>query len=163
MEKNCVICKKITDSDTSAVLTIGAVGNAKYICDECEADIDVATTSRSYDEIIAAMDRVSAKLSKANVDDEQVLDTVDALFVDAASRASAIKDGTYDFSLDDKESDKEEFDITEEYEETEEDKSLDEADKKKNKVFDAVSTWICFALLILAFGFLVYRFIDAFI
>ena len=62
MEKNCVICKKITESDSSAVLTMGGYGNVKYICSECEEDIDIATTSKDYDEIKAAMNRVTKKL-----------------------------------------------------------------------------------------------------
>ena len=149
------------ENATDAVIYISIVTDniAENYLDACKEKL---VNAPDYDEIKAAMNRVTKKLSDANIDDEQVLATVDTIFIAAASRATAIKDGTYDFSLDEQKEPEEEFELTEDYEETEEDKELDRKDAEKNRKLDVISTWICFALLIGAFAFLVYRFIDAF-
>lgn len=167
MEKLCSICKKTVDSETAAVLAVGGYGNAKYICDDCAALLDTATTARDFDAVKSAMDSIGEKMAKSNVEDDLVIATVGELFIEAKKRAKSIKDGTYDFSLDEAQSDEEqrseneqqpdeEFDIPEELRETEEDKALDAADEKKSAFFDKIFNWISLALIIGALAAIVY-------
>ena len=167
MEKLCSICKNTVDSETAAVLTVGGYGNAKYICDECASLLDTATTAREFDAVKAAMDSIGEKMARSNVDDDLVIATVGELFIGAKKRAKAIKDGTYDFSLeetkideeqgsDDEQKSDEEFDIPDELRETEEDKALDAADEKKNVFFDKIFNWISLALIVGGLAAVVY-------
>ena len=161
MEKSCVICDRITDSDTSAILTIGGFGNPKYICSDCEADIDTATHSTDTKLIYAAMERVAKSLSDSNSDDELVIETVSEIFDKAKARAEMIKTGTYDFSLDSI-TEEDGFELTEEYAETEEDKELTRKEEEERQKEDKISFWITIGMIIGAVGFLVYKLIDIF-
>ena len=40
----CSICGKPIERDDASVLTISGYGNPRYICDECEEQMDVAMT-----------------------------------------------------------------------------------------------------------------------
>lgn len=167
MEKLCSICKKTVDSETAPVLTVGGYGNAKYICEDCAALLDTATTAREFDAVKSAMDSIGEKMAKNNIEDELVIATVGELFIEAKRRAQAIKDGTYDFSLDEapvaaeqgsdeEEAPVEEFDIPEELRETDEDKELDAADEKKSAFFDKIFNWISLALIVGGVAAIVY-------
>ncbi len=167
MEKLCSICKKTVDSETAPVLTVGGYGNAKYICEDCAALLDTATTAREFDAVKSAMDSIGEKMAKNNIEDELVIATVGELFIEAKRRAQAIKDGTYDFSLDEapvaaeqgsdeEEAPIEEFDIPEELRETDEDKELDAADEKKSAFFDKIFNWISLALIVGGVAAIVY-------
>ncbi len=167
MEKLCSICKKTVDSETAPVLTVGGYGNAKYICEDCAALLDTATTAREFDAVKSAMDSIGEKMAKNNIEDELVIATVGELFIEAKRRAKAIKDGTYDFSLDEapvaaeqgsdeEETPVEEFDIPEELRETDEDKELDAADEKKSAFFDKIFNWISLALIVGGVAAIVY-------
>ena len=162
MEKLCCICKKAVDSETAAILTVGGYGNAKYLCDACAEDLDTATAAVEYDAIKSAMDSIGAKMAANNIDDELVIATVGELFIGAKRRAKAIKAGEYDFSQDDTNDTasvtegEEEYDIPEELRETEEDKSLDAAEKKKSALFDKIFNWLSLAIIVAALGAVVY-------
>ena len=75
-----------------------------------------------------------------------VINEVNSMITDAAERAAAIREGTYDFALEEemkKEAEAEEqFEITEDLMETEEDRQKDERDAKVNRVIDTVFAWI---------------------
>lgn len=161
MHKLCSICKKSVDSETASILTVGGYGNAKYICEDCAAELDTATTARDFDTIKSAMDSIGEKMAKNNIEDELVIATVGELFIGAKRRAKAIKEGTYDFTLDEQtvkqeQEGEEEFDIPEELRETEEDKALDASEKKKNAFFDKIFNWISLALLLGGLAIVVY-------
>ena len=160
MEKICSVCAKTTDSETAAILAIGGYGNARYICSECESDMDTATRSTDYDLIVKAMDRVGEKLNCANVDDEVALGTIREIFDKAAIRAEKIKDGSYDFALDAVEEDC--FELTEEYAETEEDKELDRKEQEAKEREDKISNWVAIGIAVVALGFLTYNLITTF-
>ena len=162
MEKLCCICKKSVDSETAAILTVGGYGNAKYLCDDCAKDLDISISAVKYDVIKSAMNSIGAKMAENNIDDELVIATVGELFIGAKKRARAIKAGEYDFSLD-VENDVEpiadggeKYDIPEELQETEEDKSLDAKDEKKAAFFDKIFNWISLGILVAALGAVVY-------
>jgi hypothetical protein len=172
MQKLCCICKKTVDSETSPILTVGGYGNAKYLCDECAADLDTATTARDFDVIKSAMDSIGEKMGKNNIDDDLVIATVGELFIGAKKRAKAIAAGEYDFSSEDEDSDtvtadeqtdssedgeeKEEFDIPEELRETDEDKELDAKEKKQGAFYDKIFNWISLGIITIALAAVVY-------
>ena len=170
MQKLCCICNKFVDSDTAPILTVGGYGNAKYLCDECSTDLDTATSARDFDTIKSAMDSIGEKMGKNNIEDELVIATIGELFIGAKERAKAIEAGEYDFSDEDAESapeveseeteqsgeEVEEFDIPEELRETEEDKALDEKDKKNNAFYDKIFNWISIGIIVAALAAVAY-------
>ena len=162
MQKLCCICKRTVDSETASILTVGGFGNAKYLCDECVADLDNATTAREFDAVKAAMDSIGEKMAKNNIEDELVITTVGELFIGARKRAKAIESGSYDFSLDEapatvaEQENGEEFDIPAELRETEDDKQLDAEEEKKSAFFDKIFNWVSLAVILAGLGAIVY-------
>ena len=175
MQKLCCICNKIVDSDTAPILTVGGYGNAKYLCEECAADLDTATSARDFDTIKSAMDSIGEKMGKNNIDDELVIATVGELFIGAKERAKAIEAGEYDFSREDAdgvtdteisedtEADaeecgeaSEEFDIPEELRETEEDRELDAKEKKQGAFYEKIFNWISLGIIVAALAAVAY-------
>ena len=157
MNKLCSICGRNTESETSSILVMGGYGNPKYLCDEGAVDFDEATTAADYDNIKAAMDKIGAKLTENNTDDETVLRAVEEIFSEAGERAEKIKEGTYDFSEDEKNDEVD--DIPEELLESEEDKALDEKEAKSNKLFDRIFNWVFAVALIGVVAYFVIKFL----
>ena len=48
--ENCCICNKNIDREDAPVLSMGGAGIPRYLCEECEALLDAATLSKSYEE-----------------------------------------------------------------------------------------------------------------
>lgn len=157
MNKLCSVCGRNTESETSSILVMGGYGNPKYLCDECALDFDAATTAADYESIKAAMDKIGAKLADNNTDDETVLYAVNEIFSEAGERAEKIKNGTYDFSEDEK--NEEGDDIPEELLESEEDKALDEKEVKANKLFDSIFNWVFAAAIVGVIAYFVIKFL----
>ena len=160
--KNCSTCLTRITSEDAPVLIMGAYGTPKLLCDECAALIDTITLGREYDEITAAMQALTEKMSSANIDDRFTVDTVTKILSDSAVRAQKIKEGTYDFVLDEQED--EGFDeIPEELQETEEDRLLDEKEAEDNAKFDKFMNKLWIVLGIAAAGYVIWRIIAAFL
>lgn len=134
MSKNCSTCLRKTTNEDAPVLTMGAYGTPKYLCDECAELIETITGGKDYDAITAAMQTLTDVMSASNVDDRVTMETVTAMLEQSAKRAQKIKEGTYDFSLD--ETDEGFDEIPDELQETEEDRLLDEKEKAANEKFD---------------------------
>ena len=132
MAKLCSICQYPLEKEDAPVIAMSALGNPKCVCERCEEFIEAATTSRDPDEITEACKNLGETLTRGNTGDEQIIVAVNDIIASANQRCAAIKDGTYDFSLDENES--EEFDITEDLMETEEDKAKDARDEKMIKI-----------------------------
>ncbi len=163
MSKNCCTCLKNVDPDTAPVLIMGAYGTPKLLCDDCAALIDTMTLGRDYDEITSAMHTLTDSMSVSNVDDQIVFETVTKLLEDSAKRAQKIKDGTYDFALDEVENDDGFDELPDELQETEEDRLLDEKDAAANARFDKVMKWAWIGVGILAAAFVIYKIVSIFI
>lgn len=161
MEKLCSICKRPVDSETAPILTLGGFGNPRYICEDCDADLESATRAKEIDEITEAMDRIGKKMSVSNVDDKLVLKTVKEIMADAADRGAKIKSGQYDFSLEEEAPDEEDG-VPEELLETEEDRISEEKEAERNAKFDKISNWICLFVFGIALGYIIYRFLSAY-
>ena len=160
----CAICNAIIEAEEPKILSMGAYGTPRYMCDECAVDIDEVTLGRDYDRIAEAMERVGKKLAETNPD-KGTFNTVNVIMQSSAERAKLIKDGSYDFSLDEcEESTEDGFEeIPEELLETEEDRELDREEEKKiekfNKVFNVVLTGAIIALA----GLIIWRVLDMFV
>ena len=160
--KNCSTCLTRITTEDAPVLIMGAYGTPKLLCDECAALIDTITLGTEYDEITVAMQTLTEKMSSANIDDRFTVDTVTRILSDSAVRAQKIKEGTYDFALDEQED--EGFDeIPEELMETEEDRLLDEKDAEDNAKFDKFMNKLWIVLGIAAAGYIIWRIIAAFL
>ena len=157
----CAICSVHIENENPHVLTVGAYGTPRCLCDECAGDFDIATGAESFDEISLAVDRISKKMTDSDPDAITVK-TVSDILKDAGERAVAIKDGTYDFSLDERESD-EPDELPEELREDPEDVLLDEKEAEKNKRFDKIfniASIVTFAILGI---FFIYAILDRFL
>ncbi len=158
----CAICFSQVDAENAAILTMSGYGNPRYLCPDCEHDIDLATSSESYEEAAAAMERLSNKVTRSNPD-KQTVETVTHLLADAAVRARSIADGTYDPEAE-KGDVEESFDeIPEDMLETEEDIAAEERDAEKLKKFDKVFNWISGIVFAAAALVLIWRILDAYI
>lgn len=150
---NCSVCLKPIDMDTAPVLTMGAYGTPRCLCDECAAQIDIFTTDTDYEKITAAMDEISARMSRANIDDKMTVNCVTDMLVTAAKRANDIKEGTYDFSLD---AEEEEYIIPDELRETEEDRALDEKEQREKEKMDKFMNWFWLFALVGMVAFIIW-------
>ena len=139
---------------------MGAYGNPKLLCPDCAELVETASFGKEYDEIKDAMDRLTARMSAANVDDRFTIAALTDLLRANADRAQRIKDGTYDFSLDEQRENEGMDEIPEELRETEEDKKLDEKEAEANARFDKFMNWTWIGVGIGALGFIIYKLID---
>ena len=160
--KVCSICGRPIENEKAPILTISGFGNARYLCDECSDEMDVAMTSRDVEEIEAAVSVLGEKMEKCH--DEQATATLFSFINVACERLSKIKEGTYDFAIDEriKElADEEGMDeIPEELQETEEDKALDAEDAKKQEKFDKIMNWLTIGAIAITAIVLIIRFIG---
>ena len=157
-EKYCSLCLAKIEAEDAPILTISGAGVARCLCDKCAEDIEAASTSREYADIAEALDRLSASISKNNIDDSVTLATMDDILKHAAARAALIKEGVYDFSKDEESEDEILEEIPEDMLESEEDKALDERDIERANKLDRVLNWVWAAVLAGTVGFLIWWF-----
>ena len=139
--KKCVLCERVITDESPAILTVGAYGNPKCVCGECQSLLDTATLGREYERIAEAMDAIGKKMAEATPD-KQSFDVVSGLLAEAADRAKKIKAGEYDFSLDEADAEDELDELPEELQETEEDREKDRRDEEREKKFDKIFNYI---------------------
>lgn len=163
MAKKCCMCNRNIEREDAPVLSMGAAGIPRLLCDNCAELLDTATLGQNYDEIKDAMSTISDIMS-SNDPDGVTYTIVSELMVEASDRAKAIKDGTYDFYLDAEEADEGELeDIPEDMLESEEDKQKDAEDAEKLKRFDKVYNIIFIAVAVAAAALIIYRVLDSFL
>ena len=158
MGKNCCTCLSRIENDDAPVLTMGAYGTPKLLCDDCAALVETITYGRDYDEIAEAMSTLTDVITKSNADDRKVVATVTEILENGAKRAQKIKEGTYDFALDEVDEGFEE--IPEELQETEEDRLLDEKEAESNARMDKFINWMWIGVGALAGAFLIWKVIE---
>ncbi len=135
---SCSLCGRGIVSSEPAILTVGAYGIPKYICDDCAGAIDDMTTSRELDKIAAAFDKIGSAISKNTASDGTVNRVITDIMNGAKSRAERIKDGTYDFAEDETDDDVPD-EIPEELLETEEDIAELERQNKRDQKIDLIT------------------------
>ena len=155
MAKTCSTCLSRIENENAPVLTMGAYGTPKLLCDDCAALVETMTFGRDYDEITAAINGLADVITKSNADDPVVVAAVTELLENSAKRAQQIKEGTYDFSLDETEEGYEE--LPEDLQETEEDRLLDEQEAEANAKFDKILNWLWIAFGVLAGAAIIWR------
>ena len=136
MSQRCCICEKHIEREDAPILTLGGAGYARLLCDECDKNLNTITTGRDVEEIKVAINDLGNKM--ANTDPDPVTyQLVSSMLFKATERGMAIKEGTYDFALDEEGEDVEGFDeIPEELLESEEDIQKDKEEEEKMKKFD---------------------------
>ncbi|MBQ7407183.1 MAG: hypothetical protein IJW11_05435 [Clostridia bacterium] len=159
--KNCSICKAAIEAETPSILTMGAYGNPRYVCEDCDREIERMLLSRDTAEIAGAMKTLGDHLSRIGCEDTAVIETMEEMVQRATDRAKRIAEGTYDFSEDEQDPEVEELvEIPEELQETEEDRALDEKDAEIEKKWDKVMNlvwYITLGVFAAAFIFLLIR------
>ena len=159
--KNCSICKAAIEAENPSILTMGGYGNPRYVCEECDREIERMLLSKDTEEFSAAMKTLGDHLAHIGCEDMAVISTMEQMISRATERAKRIADGTYDFSEDEAEAEEEELvEIPEELQETEEDRALDEKEAETAKKWDKVMNWVWYITLGLfsaAFIFLLIR------
>ena len=136
MSQRCCICEKHIEREDAPILTLGGAGYARLLCDECDKNLNTITTGRDVEEIKVAINDLGNKM--ANTDPDPVTyQLVSSMLFKATERGMAIKEGTYNFALDEEGEDVEGFDeIPEELLESEEDIQKDKEEEEKMKKFD---------------------------
>ena len=140
--KNCALCGRLPEVDEPAILALGKYGAPRYLCEECEGELDTATLGTEYDKVVDSIDRLGKKATGFGKDDPVTLRTMKSILENAAKRAKAIKEGTYDFALDEDQTCEGYDELPEELRETEEDAELDRRDAESAKKFDKVLNWL---------------------
>ncbi len=156
----CCICKREVNADEAPILMMSAYGLPRYICPKCEADIDIAQESNDPEKIADSCKSLGESLTSGNTDDMAVIDAVNDIICAAGERSEAIKNGSYDFSSKKSSSDAdEEFELTEDMLETEEDRQKDEREAKISKIADTVISWASGIILLAAVIFFIVKFV----
>ena len=161
--KKCCICDATITNDDAPALVMSIAGNPKLLCEDCVKSLDIITLGRDYEAIEAELDKIGVKMSNADPDGTTYA-TMNSLIASAVARAKLIKDGKYDFSLDERDIDDESFDeIPEELLETEEDREKDRADEEKMKTFDKIFNIVAVTMVIITLGYVAWRLVESFI
>ena len=160
--KICATCLRRIENEDAPVLAMGAYGNPKLLCDTCAELVETVTLGKDYNVITDAMKALTDRMSASNVDDRVTIETVTAILEDSAERAQKIKEGTYDFALDEVDEDEGFDEIPEELQETEEDRLLDEQDAEANAKFDKFMNRLWIGLGIAAVGVLIWKVVEFF-
>ena len=157
----CCLCERPIEREDAPVLSMGAVGNARLLCDDCAKLLDTATLSKDIDEITAAMDKIGKNMASSDPDGV-TLETVSQIMYEAGERAKAIKDGSYDFSLDDEEGGEGLDDIPEDMLESEEDKEKDRIEEEKSKKFERFYNGFLVGAIVACALFILWRVLESF-
>ena len=159
-EIHCALCGRIPESEEPTVLAMGRYGKPRHLCEECEAQMDIANFGRDYDELVDAIDTLGKKATGFAANDEVTMDVMSAFLMRAAKRAADVKEGNYDFDAEDTTSDDEGFDeIPEELRETEEDAELDRRDAEAAKKFDKFLNGLWIGVFSALFVFFILKFV----
>ncbi len=160
-EKVCSVCHANTVSEDAPILSMGRYGNPRLLCQSCEELIEISTKSHDAEKAELAMKRLGELVGNNSADDDAVTEAVAEIFASAHRRAEKIKDGTYDFALDEAEDDDGFDEIPEELLETEEDRAQTEKEEKSiakfNKVMDFVTAGVLALALVLIIIWLLKR------
>ena len=155
----CCICKKEIDSNTATILFMSGAGIPRCICEECDKNVETMTAGRDPDAIITSCRELAGALERGETGEERVIMLVGEMLGAAKERADKIRAGEYDFSLDEAADEGEEFELTDDMLETEEDRALDEKEARVNKILDTVTSWTMGIALVAAVVFFIIKFV----
>ncbi len=144
----CSLCTANITAEEPPILTVGAYGTPKYLCEACASAIDDMTTSHELDKIAAAFDRIGTAIEQNTASEGTVNRVITEIMEKSRTRAERIKAGTYDFAEDEVE-DEIPDELPEELLETPEDKADEEARAALERKIDKFTN-IGFAVGIIA-------------
>ena len=159
--KKCCICDKSIEREDAPILTLGGAGYARLLCDECDNELQLATLSHDVEEIKESINSLGNKMADGEPD-QLTYNLVSSILLRATDRGMKIKDGEYDFALDEAEEEEGFDEIPEELLESEEDIALDKADEEKMKKFDKVYNYVLIGAIIALVGIVIYKLVNAF-
>ena len=155
----CSICGKEVNASEAPILFMSGAGIPRLVCEHHARLIDTATESREPAEIKSAIAELGEDMLRWETDDMSVIEIINGIIESAAERADLIEKGEYDFSLDEAKGEEDDFDLTPDMLETEEDRAKTEAEEKRNKILDTVLTWAMGLAIVAAVGFFIFKFI----
>ena len=161
-KNTCSTCLARLTNEEAPVLVMGAYGTPKLLCDECAALVETITLGKDHNEIAVAMQTLTERMSAANIDDRFTVKSVTKILEESSVRAQKIKEGTYDFSLDEAAEEGSFEDIPEELQETEEDRLLSEKEAEENAKFDKFLNKLWLVVGIAAVGYIIWKIISTF-
>lgn len=156
----CSVCLKGIENEDAPVLTMGHFARPRLLCDECAALIETALRSRDPDAAEAAMAKLGEHVSANSTDDSAVLEALEDIFKESSERAKRIRDGEYDFALDENDGFEGFEEIPEELLETDEDRKKTEREEETNRKFNKVMDIVTAAIFAAAAVVLILYFIK---
>ena len=157
----CSICKRDFESETPSVLTMGRSMTPRYMCPDCEALMDEAIGSTDIEKAREAIAKLGETLAASDSDDAPVILEVSAHLERSKKRAEQIEEGTYDFALD--EPSGEEFELTEDLLETEEDRELDRQEEAQEERMNKFLNWAWVGIGIAVVAYIIFMIVYKFI
>ena len=155
----CCMCDVNLEREDAPLLSMGAAGNPRLLCDRCAGLLDTATLGNDFDEIKSAVEEIGTIMADH---DGVTFDIVSQLMLEASERAKAIKDGSYDFSLDQEDNSEGYDEIPEDMRESEEDIELDRQEEEKMKKFDKFYNYVLIGAGIAAGIFVILKVLESF-
>ena len=157
----CCMCDVNIEREDAPVLSMGAAGNPRLLCERCAGLLDTATLGTDFDTIKDAVEQIGTIMADHDPDGV-TFNIVSDLMKSASERAKAIRDGSYDFSLDEQDTDQGFDEIPEDLRESEEDIAKDKEDEEKLKQFDKFYNYVLIGAGIAAVAFVIWKIVDAF-
>ncbi len=157
----CCMCDVNLEREDAPLLSMGAAGRPRLLCDRCAALLDTATLGSDFDEIKGAVEQIGTIMADHDPD-EVTFNIVSELVAGASERAKAIRDGSYDFSLDQEDNNEGYDEIPEDMRESEEDIELDRQEEEKMKKFDKFYNYVLIGAGIAAGIFVILKVLESF-
>lgn len=158
----CCICDAHIEREDAPVLSMGGAGYARVLCDRCSGLLDTATLGQDFEEIKGAIAEIGDLMADHDPDNV-TFNIVSGLMLEASERAKAIRDGSYDFSLDSEENEEGFDEIPEELRESEEDIQKDKEDEEKLEKFNKFYNYVLIGAGIGAAAIIIWKIIDTFL
>lgn len=159
MKIACAVCQAAFESDVPDVLFFSKSGSARYVCPHCAKIYEKATLSRDPEEIEDSLSSLYDHTDRLT--DVATLEFLALSLGDAKKRLSDIRNGTYDFALDE-----EEVPVSEEIpEEYRPDDAIEKEAAEKAKrltLFDRIIDILWILVGVGAVGYIAYTIIDMF-
>lgn len=151
----CCICQQTVEREDAPVLTYGAYGHARVLCDRCDACLTALTRGRESVKIREALEELSTLRPLMDERDMAATGELTRLIDGAAERLYAIEAGDYDFAAEEAE-DGEVEDIPEELLETEEEREAEARREERERKNDRVFSYVWGAVMVAAIAAIVY-------
>ena len=159
MKTACAVCQAAFESDAPDILFFSKSGSARYVCPHCAEIYEKATLSRLPEEIENSLEALYGYTDRLT--DIATLEFLALSLGDAKKRLSEVRNGTYDFTLDEDDTPISE-EIPEEYRPDEAVEKEAEEKARRLTLFDRVIDILWILIGVGAVGYIAYTVIDMF-